>query len=388
MSRRTSAASLYKLNKADRAKSLHEKDIDDTLATTDLVHVKQKRVQKKDFSKEVRAQKDIKNFIDNSEVILDLAEVTLEPIVDRLLERMLQNDDRETVTLEEIKSTMFADSSRTRLENKVQGMVIREGDYIWEQTWLCVPVAIPTLNKRHVGIARLRQNVNLGSQAEEIRFIILILCPSDVKITKTSMETARTFGTLFSDVNLRHNLTISTTVTEFKAHILVTSNEFASHQAQPDITMIAEMAQEQKTEHEDSLKWWQFGRGLKMDFMRRIPYYLDDYKDGLVGPAGTVQKTVATTLFLYFSVILPAVRIIKITLTCDEKFTFSDFAGGIGCTQREKHSWRYQCVSSYRWSGFWCHRFCPFVWATSCRGDDYCSFGLDHQDHLCYCRGI
>ena len=48
---------------------------------------------------------------------------------------------------------------------------------------------------------------------------------------------------------------------------------------------------------------------MKRDFLKRIPYYLDDYKDGLIGPVGTVQKTVATTLFLYFSVILPAVAL-------------------------------------------------------------------------------
>ena len=95
---------------------------------------------------------------------------------------------------------------------------------------ICVPVTVPTLNSRHVGIARLKSNVNLGPHAEEIRFFILVLCPSDVKVTKTSLETARTFGTLFSDLSLRHNLMTSNTVTEFKAHILVTSNEFANHQ--------------------------------------------------------------------------------------------------------------------------------------------------------------
>lgn len=308
MSRRTSASSLYKLNKTERAHALHEKGIDDTLAATSLTHVKQLEIVKKDFSKEVRAQKDIKNFVDNSEVILDLNELTLEPIVDRLLDRMLQNDDRETVTLEEIKSSIFADKGRTRLQDKLQGMVSKEGNIEWEQTWICVPVTVPTLNKNHVGIARLRQNVNLGSHAEEIRFFILVLCPSDVKITKTSLETARTFATLFSDLSLRHNLMIATTVTEFKAHILVTSNEFASYQARPDITMIAEAVARNETADEE-IKWYQIGRGLKMDFMRRIPYYLDDFKDGIFGPVGTVQKTIATTLFLYFSVILPAVAL-------------------------------------------------------------------------------
>merc|ERR1712241_611094 len=50
------------------------------------------------------------------------------------------------------------------------------------------------------------------------------------------------------------------------------------------------------------------GRGIMQDLRNRIPYYLDDYEDGIVGK-NTIQKTVATTLFLYFSVILPAVAL-------------------------------------------------------------------------------
>jgi len=303
--RRSSGGSLHKMSKSERAKSLHDKEIDETIATTCLSHVKQTNVTKKDFSKEVRAERDIKSFIDNSEVLLDLPEVALEPIVDRLLERMVLNDNRETVTLEEIKSSIFADPQRMNLQEKLQGTVAKEANYVWEQTWICVPVTVPTLNSRHVGIARLKSNVNLGSHAEEIRFFILVLCPSDVKVTKTSLETARTFGTLFSDLSLRHNLMTSNTVTEFKAHILATSNEFASHQAlTPDI-----IASKADKKEEEEIKWYQLGRGLKMDFLKRIPYYLDDYKDGLIGPVGTIQKTVATTLFLYFSVILPAVAL-------------------------------------------------------------------------------
>ena len=74
--RRSSGGSLYKMNKAERARSLHEKGIDETLADTSLTHVTESSVKKKDFAKEVRAQRDIKSFIDNSEVLLDLPEVS------------------------------------------------------------------------------------------------------------------------------------------------------------------------------------------------------------------------------------------------------------------------------------------------------------------------
>ena len=74
-SRRSSGGSLYKLSKSERAKSLHDKEIDETITTTSLSHLKRTNVAKKDFAKEVRAERDIKSFIDNSEVLLDLSEV-------------------------------------------------------------------------------------------------------------------------------------------------------------------------------------------------------------------------------------------------------------------------------------------------------------------------
>ena len=44
--RRRSSGSLYKMNKAERARSLHEKGIDETLAATSLSHVKKTNVKK------------------------------------------------------------------------------------------------------------------------------------------------------------------------------------------------------------------------------------------------------------------------------------------------------------------------------------------------------
>ena len=89
---------------------------------------------------------------------------------------------------------------------------------------------MPTLKQRHVGIARLKHSCNLGKNAEEIRFLILILCPGEVKQTKSALETARTFATLFSDVGLRYDLTKVSTVPEFKEMIKSTTTMFAEHQ--------------------------------------------------------------------------------------------------------------------------------------------------------------
>ena len=40
----------------------------------------------------------------------------------------------------------------------------------------------------------------------EVKFVILILCPSEVKVTKTATETGRSFATLFSNMSLRYDL--------------------------------------------------------------------------------------------------------------------------------------------------------------------------------------
>ena len=46
-------------------------------------------------------------------------------------------------------------------------------------------------------------------------------------------------------------------------------------------------------------KWYHVGSGIKADISARLPYYWSDFKDGIVGK-NTIQKTVSTTLFLYF----------------------------------------------------------------------------------------
>ena len=114
---------------------MQEKEMDETLTVTSLNHTMQVPVEKKDFAKEIRAMKDIKDFLENSEILLDCPETSLEPLIDRLLDKMFDNDDRENVSKEELKSTIFADDSKTRLKESLQGIVSRDEIYDWEQTW-------------------------------------------------------------------------------------------------------------------------------------------------------------------------------------------------------------------------------------------------------------
>ena len=57
--------------------------------------------------------------------------------------------------------------------------------------------------------------------------MILVLCPSEIKMTKTALETGRTFSTLFADITLRHDLLEADTVPAFKEIIRKSSEDFA-----------------------------------------------------------------------------------------------------------------------------------------------------------------
>jgi len=271
-----------------------------------LLHRQQQPIEHKDFVTEVRGIMDINNLLDKSAVILDLQDhpnenpntSSMESIVDTMLNSMMAGTN-ETVTMEELKSLIFSSSEMNMFANTVQGTIDGDGGgHEVDQNWLCSTTEVPTLNHRVVGISRMSRLTNMGEGANEVKFFILILCPTNIKGTKTALETARTFATLFSDMSLRHSLQESETDLEFKAHIRKAANEISTRQEKAEINM------SEGGNSEPS--FLQPFRGIRDDLSRRLPYYWSDYKDGVTGPK-SLQKTISTTFFLYFSIILPAI---------------------------------------------------------------------------------
>jgi len=271
-----------------------------------LLHRQQQPIEHKDFVTEVRGIMDINNLLDKSAVILDLQDQpnenpdtsSMESIVDTMLNSMMAGTS-ETVTMEELKSLIFSNSEMNMFANTVQGTIDGDGGgHEVDQNWLCSTTEVPTLNHRLVGITRMSRLTNMGEGANEVKFFILILCPTNIKGTKTALETARTFATLFSDMSLRHSLLESETDLEFKAHIRKAANEISTRQEKAEINISEE-------ENSDP-SFLQPFRGIRDDLSRRLPYYWSDYKDGVTGPK-SLQKTISTTFFLYFSIILPAI---------------------------------------------------------------------------------
>lgn len=281
-----------------------------------LMYAKHEKVPMKDFGSEVRASMDIAHFLAQATLVLDVVETSLEGICDLLLTKLLEQDEP-LCSVAEAKSILFThDTSGSNekdslskvhlLARTIQGTATSEnGSFDYDQSWICALGNLPSLQRRHVAIARLKHPANMGRTSKQVKLFILVLCPSKEKGTKNSLETGRTFATIFADMDFRQRLLEATNEEDFKRLIIKHSQELAEEQQISNDKRI-EMNHERVDEFEYQEKRCSFARGLREDLERRIPHYISDYKDGVVGHK-TVQKVVSTTFFLYFACILPAI---------------------------------------------------------------------------------
>jgi len=264
-----------------------------------LLHNSKQSLDQKDFNAEIRGLQDVRGLLERCSVLLDLEDKpncdpstsSLESIVDTMLDSMMAGQE-ETVTKAELKSLIFANSEMDMLSSTMQGL--QEGEI--NQNWLCSATSVPSLTKRLVAIARMNDNTNMGEGANEVKFFILILCPLNIKGTKTALETARTFATVFSDMDVRHSLLQCNSEDVFKNQIRKSAEDISIKKE----NIVVE------SRPESSISKWSPFQGIKSDLSRRLPFYWSDFKDGIVGNK-SFSKTISTTLFLYFSIILPAI---------------------------------------------------------------------------------
>merc|ERR1712013_502980 len=264
---------------------------------------KELQVEHRDFVTEVRGMKDVEGLLDSCTVLLDVQEKpnenpatsSLETLIDALLQDMITGEGASRQR-EELKSLIFSNSERSSFSETVQGSVEAGGV---DQAWLCSATSVPTLTERKVGMVRLARPTNMGGGALEVTLFLLVLAPETIKGTKTALETARTFATLLCQPSLRRHLHDAVSVDGFRQQIKKAATE------EGEMKEKKEVALNKEGDNED-LKFWQAGAGIRQDLARRIPFYWSDYKDGVVGPK-SLQKTLSTTFFLYFSIILPAI---------------------------------------------------------------------------------
>ncbi|XP_071952176.1 solute carrier family 4 member 11-like [Antedon mediterranea] len=278
-------------------------DNDDAEEVT-LMYSQHDRLSMKDFHSEVRAAQDIESFAKQATLMLDITETSMEAIFVKLLKKMLNGREGTDDIVKEAKSTLFTQDSVHKLSKTIQSTSVTEGGGMdYDQSWICALCSLPCLQRRYVGIARLKHAANMGTNIQEIHFVILILSPTKEKGTKNALETGRTFSTIFADIDYRQRLLDVKTEEEFYQVLLAIRKDLRYIHRIPSR---ARLRSTTSFDEPDNFPNWYFGRGLRSDIQRRLPYYWSDFKDGFVGHK-TVQKMMAATIFLYFACILPSI---------------------------------------------------------------------------------
>ncbi|KRZ49663.1 Sodium bicarbonate transporter-like protein 11 [Trichinella nativa] len=271
-----------------------------------LMYAKHEKIPMKDFGSEVRATMDIDHLLNKAVLLLDLPETSLEEIFNKIIHEMdIQEPE---FTSEQVKNALFTqDAAIHILTRTVQSICTTNiaGSFDFDQTWICAICMLPTVQHRHVAITRLIHPTNLGRTMQDLRFIIIVIAPSRAKGTKTALETARTFATLFADLDIRQRLVMAQGEEQFRQTMLMAAKELAVEQNQYRDRNLSLHLSDAKEKLIGPNRWY-FGRGLKENFCRRLPLYLSDYVDGIRGPK-TVQKLLSTVVFLYFACLLPSI---------------------------------------------------------------------------------
>ncbi|XP_064477562.1 solute carrier family 4 member 11-like isoform X2 [Ornithodoros turicata] len=263
-----------------------------------LMYAKFERLPMKDFGAEVRASMDVDQFLIQAVLLLDVQETSLEGIVDKMLHKVLEGREH-LATITEAKSSLFTHEQVHLLSRTIQGTYMREGGgFDYDQSWICAMCALPSLQKRHVAVARLKHPANMGRTCHEVRFFILVLTPSKEKGTKNALETGRTFATIFADMDFRQRLLEVHSEAEFKNVLLKHAQDLAAEQSNP--------AHQSPQPEIDFPRRCPLAQGLCDDLHRRLSHYVSDYIDGVVGHR-TIYKTISTIFFLYFACILPTI---------------------------------------------------------------------------------
>ncbi|CAG08323.1 unnamed protein product, partial [Tetraodon nigroviridis] len=241
-----------------------------------------------DFQEEVRAHRDLENFLAQASIMLDERATTLDEVLRRMLTHLLV-ESRESCDLDEVMSSVFTDAGGKDfnvhlLSETIQGVASTSTGVHYQQSWLCVLTTVRSLQRRHVCIARLDRPQNWGVNCCEARYVIFILAPPRTKSTKTAIEAGRTFATMFSDISFRQRLLEAKTQEEFKQELLSHRQTLSTVQEKP----VAEEEEDSDPRRGKPLQCKDFlmaGKGVYRDLRRRLPLYPSDFTDD-------VQKTI------------------------------------------------------------------------------------------------
>ncbi|KAK9962917.1 hypothetical protein ABG768_006155, partial [Culter alburnus] len=293
--------------------SHYETPIQTTISDTDvsgfgLLHTSRRYVKLMNFQEEVRAHRDLDGFLAQVSILLDEKAASLDEVLRRMLYHVA-TDGQGSCNAEEVMSALFTDAGGQDanvhlLTETIQGVTATATGVRYQQSWLCVLCNVKSLQRRCVCITRLERPQNWGVNCCEVRYVILILAPPRTKSTKTAIELGRTFATLFSDISFRQKLLETKTQEDFKQELVIQRQRLSTVIQKPSVEEQTDPHSNKPLKVKDFLR---AGCGIYEDLCRRLPLYLSDFTDGILGSNRSLLKYTTTAIFLYIAILLPAI---------------------------------------------------------------------------------
>uniref|UniRef100_A0A4W4G0Q4 Bicarbonate transporter-like transmembrane domain-containing protein n=1 Tax=Electrophorus electricus TaxID=8005 RepID=A0A4W4G0Q4_ELEEL len=283
--------------------ALHTSDSD--ASRLGLINTSRKYVKLMNFQEEVQAQRDLNSLLARASILLDEKAASLDEVLRHMLGRMAR-DSQGSGEQEEVASVLFTDAggpggSVHLLTETIQGVTATATGVRYQQSWLC---KAKNLQQRCICIARLQRPQNWGMSCCDVRFVILMLVPAQTRSAETDTELGRAFATLFSGISLRQKLSEAKTQEEFKQELVLQGQRLSS--AVPRSSVEGQTCGHGSAQAIDFLRP---GHGIYDDLSRRLPVYLSDFTDGMYGRSRCLLKCTTTAIFLYVTILLPAVAL-------------------------------------------------------------------------------
>uniref|UniRef100_A0A671WKE4 Solute carrier family 4 member 11 n=1 Tax=Sparus aurata TaxID=8175 RepID=A0A671WKE4_SPAAU len=281
----------------------HKEHVYDTQVQMSASGVCLRYVKPMNFQEEVRAHRDLDGFLAQASILLDEKAATLDDVLRRMLTHVVE-DGHGSCDADEVMNSLFTDAGGREFNG--EGTKKNKTHQHFEMKCLVQSSNVRSLQRRHVCIARLERPQNWGVNCCEARYVILILAPPRTKSTKTAIELARTFATMFSDISFRQKLLEAKSEEEFKQELVCQRQQ---------LSIAGEKQVEEEVDNSDPRKgkalqckdFLKAGKGVYDDLRRRLPLYPSDFTDGITGKDRCLLKYTTTAIFLYIAILLPAI---------------------------------------------------------------------------------
>lgn len=204
------------------------------------------------------------------------------------------------------------------MSETVQAVSVTDRGVQYQHTWLATIAKTNHVTKTQVGISKLKRCVNIGRHCREVRFVILVLCPDNRKMSnplKVGIEVARTFATLFSDIQFHQDLLEARTSREIH-EVLIVERHLMTHKpalsvvTRPNFIRSMSRSGDKYRHIVDTLtnefKISDVFKGMFYDFKNRLPFYKSDWTDAFKSQQG-LNRVLSAAVFVFFACLLPSI---------------------------------------------------------------------------------